>query len=34
MRKNEAFETLGITQSATEDEIKKAFKKMAVGMRA
>ena len=30
MRKNEAFETLGITQSATEDEIKKAFKKMAV----
>ncbi len=29
MRKNEAYEALGVTQAATEDEIKKAFRKLA-----
>ena len=29
MRRNEAFETLGLTESASEDEIKKAFRSLA-----
>jgi molecular chaperone DnaJ len=30
MKKNEAYETLGLTQTATEEDIKKAFRKLAV----
>ena len=31
MKKNEAYETLGLTQTATEEDIKKAFIKVGIG---